>query len=113
MVNDLVQGTAGTAILYSCMLVYLALGMTTTQYALRQSLDLIIVGEGAQFTWRRHVSAASSQDSRGADACTSSWGVPRGPGLDATTGMVCVLFGGVLLHGNTSPKPASAQLYLF
>lgn len=59
MVNDLVQGTVGTAVLYSAMLVYLALGMTTTQYALRQSLDLIFAGEGASFTWRRHVSAGA------------------------------------------------------
>lgn len=57
MVNQLVSSTAGTAVLYSSMLVYLALGMTTTQYALRQSLDAIFVGEGAGFTWQRHVSA--------------------------------------------------------
>lgn len=56
MVNDLVQGTVATCVLYGCMLVYLALGMTTTQYALRSSLDLVLVGEGAGFTWRRHVS---------------------------------------------------------
>lgn len=55
MLNDLVSTTAGTAVLYSSMLVYLALGMTTTQYALRQSLDAIFFGEGAGFTWRRHV----------------------------------------------------------
>jgi hypothetical protein len=55
MLNDLVSTTAGTAVLYSSMLVYLALGMTTTQYALRQSLDTIFFGEGASFTWRRHV----------------------------------------------------------
>jgi hypothetical protein len=56
MLNDLVQGTAGTVLLYTSMLIYLALGMTTTQYALRQSLDAILVGEDAAFTWRRHVS---------------------------------------------------------
>lgn len=61
MLNNLVSTTAGTAVLYSSMLVYLALGMTTTQYALRQSVDTILVGEGAGFTWRRHVSWASSQ----------------------------------------------------
>jgi hypothetical protein len=56
MSNDLVSTTAGTVVLYSSMLVYLALGMTTTQYALRQSLDSVLVGEDAGFTWRRHVS---------------------------------------------------------
>lgn len=58
MSNDLVSTTWGTVVLYSSMLVYLALGMTTTQYALRQSLDTIFVGEDASFTWRRHVSGA-------------------------------------------------------
>lgn len=58
MSNDLVDTTWGTVVLYSSMLVYLALGMTTTQYALRQSLDAIFVGEDAGFTWRRHVSVA-------------------------------------------------------
>jgi hypothetical protein len=57
MVNQLVQGAPATAVLYGAMLVYLALGMTTTQYALRASLDLMLAGEGAPFTWRRHVSA--------------------------------------------------------
>lgn len=61
MLNDLVESTVGTAILYSSMLVYLALGMTTTQYALRQSLDTIFFGEGAGFTWRRHVSGCTAR----------------------------------------------------
>lgn len=58
LLNDLVSGPAATAVLYGCMLIYLALGMTTTQFALRASLDLIFAGEGAAFTWRRHVSRA-------------------------------------------------------
>jgi hypothetical protein len=37
------------------MLLYLALGMTTTQYALRASLDTLLLGEGAPFTRRRQV----------------------------------------------------------
>lgn len=61
MLNDLVESTVGTAVLYSSMLVYLALGMTTTQYALRQSLDTIFFGEGAGFTWRRHVSGCTAR----------------------------------------------------
>lgn len=56
MVNTLVTGKAATAGLYGCMLLYLALGMTTTQYALRASLDLMVVGEDAPFTWFRQVS---------------------------------------------------------
>lgn len=55
MVNTLVTGRAATAGLYGCMLLYLALGMTTTQYALRASLDLMVVGEDAPFTWLRQV----------------------------------------------------------
>jgi hypothetical protein len=67
MLNDLVSTTAGTAVLYSSMLVYLALGMTTTQYALRQSLDAVFFGEGAGFTWRRHVSAWGCQTANGCE----------------------------------------------
>eukprot|EP00879_Flechtneria_rotunda_P030662 GHRR01033328.1.p1 GENE.GHRR01033328.1~~GHRR01033328.1.p1 ORF type:complete len:419 (+),score=127.36 GHRR01033328.1:532-1788(+) len=55
MVNELITGRVATAALYGCMLLYLALGMTTTQFALRQSLDLMVVGEDAQFTWLRQV----------------------------------------------------------
>eukprot|EP00882_Tetradesmus_deserticola_P021587 GHRQ01023369.1.p1 GENE.GHRQ01023369.1~~GHRQ01023369.1.p1 ORF type:complete len:212 (+),score=81.99 GHRQ01023369.1:248-883(+) len=55
MVNQLVTGRAATAALYGTMLLYLALGMTTTQYALRASLDLMVFGEEATFTWRRQV----------------------------------------------------------
>jgi amino acid permease len=53
MVNKLVDGRAATLALYGGMLVYLALGMTTTQFALRQSLDVLLVGEGAPFSRRR------------------------------------------------------------
>jgi hypothetical protein len=56
MVNELVTGRAATAALYGIMLLYLALGMTTTQYALRASLDLMVFGEEATFTWTRQVS---------------------------------------------------------
>jgi hypothetical protein len=56
MVNTLVHGHWALAVLYGCMLMYLALGMTTTQYALRASLDLMVVGENAPFTWKRQVS---------------------------------------------------------
>uniref|UniRef100_A0A383VGQ9 Amino acid transporter transmembrane domain-containing protein n=1 Tax=Tetradesmus obliquus TaxID=3088 RepID=A0A383VGQ9_TETOB len=55
MVNELVAGRAAVAALYGIMLLYLALGMTTTQYALRASLDLMVFGEEATFTWRRQV----------------------------------------------------------
>ncbi len=34
------------------MLVYLSFGMTTTQYALRTSLELMLFGERAPFSWR-------------------------------------------------------------
>jgi hypothetical protein len=38
------------------MLLYLALGMTTTMYALRQSLDMLLMGEDdPPFTRRRQV----------------------------------------------------------
>jgi hypothetical protein len=57
MVNELVVGRAATAALYGVMLLYLALGMTTTQYALRASLDLMVFGEDATFTWTRQVRA--------------------------------------------------------
>jgi hypothetical protein len=56
MVNELVTGRAATAALYGIMLLYLALGMTTTQYALRASLDLMVFGDEATFTWTRQVS---------------------------------------------------------
>lgn len=55
MVNALVSGRAATALLYGCMLLYLGLGMTTTNYALRSSLDLMLLGPGAPFTWSRQV----------------------------------------------------------
>jgi hypothetical protein len=76
MLNDLVESTVGTAILYSSMLVYLALGMTTTQYALRQSLDAIFVGEGAGFTWRRHVSGCAALPSTSCACCVRSFQLP-------------------------------------
>lgn len=59
MVNSLVSGRAATVALYGIMLLYLALGMTTTQYALRASLDLMVFGEDAPFTWTRQVCTAS------------------------------------------------------
>ena len=37
------------------MLLYLALGVTTTQFALRRSLDALLAGEDAPFTRRRQV----------------------------------------------------------
>jgi sodium-coupled neutral amino acid transporter 11 len=37
------------------MLVYLALSMTTTHFALRKSLDALLAGPEAPFTWLRHV----------------------------------------------------------
>lgn len=55
MVNQLVNNRLVCSVLYGSMLVYLALGMTTTQYALRASLDLMIWGEEATFTWRKQV----------------------------------------------------------
>jgi hypothetical protein len=56
MVNHIVQGRGPVLALYGTMLLYLSLGMTTTQFALRQSLDLMLVGEGAPFTWARQLS---------------------------------------------------------
>jgi hypothetical protein len=56
MVNHIVQGRGPILVLYGTMLLYLSLGMTTTQFALRQSLDLMFVGEGAPFTWARQLS---------------------------------------------------------
>ncbi len=55
LVNDLLpQGAVrAAAALYGLSAGYLALGMTTTQYALRASLDLMFVGPDAPFTWRR------------------------------------------------------------
>ncbi|KAI8464659.1 MAG: transmembrane amino acid transporter protein-domain-containing protein [Monoraphidium minutum] len=56
MVNRLVEGRAATLVLYGGMLLYLALGMTTTQYALRRSLDLALTGEeDPPFTRQRQV----------------------------------------------------------
>ncbi|GBF99780.1 amino acid transporter [Raphidocelis subcapitata] len=55
MVNHIVEGRVPTLCLYGAMLLYLALGMTTTQYALRISLDTLLLGEGAPFTRRRQV----------------------------------------------------------
>lgn len=60
MVNKLVDGRVATFTLYGGMLLYLALGMTTTQYALRQSLDLLVLGEqNPPFTRRRQVALTS------------------------------------------------------
>jgi hypothetical protein len=64
MVNELVAGRAATAALYGIMLLYLALGMTTTQYALRVSLDLMVFGEEAAFTWTRQVSLRQESKQR-------------------------------------------------
>lgn len=46
---------AACVALYGAMLLYLSLGMTTTQYALRASLDLLWFGDHAPFTWTKQV----------------------------------------------------------
>ncbi|KAG2499638.1 hypothetical protein HYH03_002577 [Edaphochlamys debaryana] len=57
MVNDLLPGhPTGTLVLYACLLVYLCCGMVTTHFALRSSLDLLLVGPGVPFTWPRQAS---------------------------------------------------------
>ncbi|PNH06957.1 Sodium-coupled neutral amino acid transporter 2 [Tetrabaena socialis] len=54
MVNDLLPGhRTATFALYASLLVYLCCGMVTTHYALRASLDLLLVGPDAPFTWTR------------------------------------------------------------
>ncbi|KXZ50238.1 hypothetical protein GPECTOR_17g876 [Gonium pectorale] len=54
MVNDLLPGhPTGTLVLYASLLVYLCCGMVTTHYALRASLDLLLCGPDAPFTWSR------------------------------------------------------------
>jgi sodium-coupled neutral amino acid transporter 11 len=55
MVNPIIVGRAAGLGLYVGMLVYLALAMTTTHYALRKSLDAALFGADAPFTWVRHV----------------------------------------------------------
>ncbi|KAG2436229.1 hypothetical protein HXX76_006540 [Chlamydomonas incerta] len=56
MVNDLLPGhPTGTLLLYASLLVYLCCGMVTTHYALRASLDLLVAGPDAPFTWTRRV----------------------------------------------------------
>ncbi|GLC55693.1 hypothetical protein PLESTB_001015400 [Pleodorina starrii] len=56
MVNDLLPGRhLATLVLYACLLVYLCCGMVTTHYALRASLDLLLVGPDAPFTWSRQI----------------------------------------------------------
>ncbi|GLI61167.1 hypothetical protein VaNZ11_003454 [Volvox africanus] len=56
MVNDLLPGfRTVTLVLYASLLVYLCCGMVTTHYALRASLDLLLVGPEAPFTWTRQV----------------------------------------------------------
>eukprot|EP00877_Chromochloris_zofingiensis_P007157 jgi/Chrzof1/2695/Cz11g25150.t1 len=55
MVNQIVDGKAACVALYGAMLLYLSLGMTTTQYALRASLDLLWFGDHAPFTWTKQV----------------------------------------------------------
>ncbi|KAG2497084.1 hypothetical protein HYH03_005078 [Edaphochlamys debaryana] len=55
MVNDLLPGRrTATAVLYVALLAYLCCGMVMTHYALRASLDLLLAGPGAPFTWARH-----------------------------------------------------------
>ncbi|GIL58501.1 hypothetical protein Vafri_13455 [Volvox africanus] len=56
MVNDLLPGfRTATLVLYASLLVYLCCGMVTTHYALRASLDLLLAGPEAPFTWTRQV----------------------------------------------------------
>ncbi|GIL95234.1 hypothetical protein Vretimale_1266 [Volvox reticuliferus] len=56
MVNDLLPGfRTATLVLYASLLVYLCCGMVTTHYALRASLDLLLVGPDAPFTWTRQI----------------------------------------------------------
>jgi hypothetical protein len=59
MVNHIVQGKVPCVLLYGAMLIYLSLGMTTTQYALRATLDLVVSGPDAPFTWARQVTMTS------------------------------------------------------
>ncbi len=52
--NDLLPGhRLATLVLYASLLVYLCCGMVTTHYALRASLDLLLVGPDGPFTWPR------------------------------------------------------------
>eukprot|EP00201_Polytomella_parva_P012349 CAMPEP_0175072368 /NCGR_PEP_ID=MMETSP0052_2-20121109/19864_1 /TAXON_ID=51329 ORGANISM="Polytomella parva, Strain SAG 63-3" /NCGR_SAMPLE_ID=MMETSP0052_2 /ASSEMBLY_ACC=CAM_ASM_000194 /LENGTH=605 /DNA_ID=CAMNT_0016339851 /DNA_START=124 /DNA_END=1943 /DNA_ORIENTATION=- len=55
MVNRILSGQTPTLILYAALLGYLCCGMVTTHYALRASLDELLVGPDAPFTWVRHV----------------------------------------------------------
>ncbi|KAG2449180.1 hypothetical protein HYH02_005927 [Chlamydomonas schloesseri] len=61
MVNDLLPGhPTATLLLYASLLVYLCCGMVTTHYALRASLDLLVAGPDAPFTWTRRVAETCS-----------------------------------------------------
>ncbi|GFR48278.1 hypothetical protein Agub_g10053 [Astrephomene gubernaculifera] len=54
MVNQLLPGHhTATLILYAALLGYLCCGMVTTHFALRASLDLLLAGPEAPFTWAR------------------------------------------------------------
>ncbi len=56
-VNNLLPGHPHcTLALYAALLGYLCCGMVTTHFALRASLDLLLAGPNAPFTWKRQVS---------------------------------------------------------
>lgn len=55
------------------MLLYLATGMTTTQYALRVSVDALLFGEGAAFNRRRQVCSVCRQRLRSNGCPLKRW----------------------------------------
>lgn len=55
LVNPILEGRLQMAALYALMVVYLAVSMTTTQFALRACLDQLLLGPDAPFTWTRQV----------------------------------------------------------
>jgi hypothetical protein len=57
MVNDILGNRHATLALYAALILYLCCGMVMTQYALRASIDVLLCGPNAPFTWVRQVSS--------------------------------------------------------
>ncbi|KAG1668620.1 hypothetical protein FOA52_001489 [Chlamydomonas sp. UWO 241] len=55
MVNDILDNATATLVLYAALIVYLCCGMVTTHYALRASVDVLLVGPSAPYAIGRHV----------------------------------------------------------
>ena len=78
MVNDILTDPHATLALYAALIIYLCCGMVTTHYALRASVDVLLCGPDAPFTWVRQVTGCTHQSrwqvSGHRPYCSTCWG---------------------------------------